>query len=174
MKIIKTKFKDLLIYKKPTFEDKRGFFREMFIKKHINKDFVFDIMSSSRKNVLRGLHIQTKKPQGKLITVIRGKIFDVGVDCRKNSKTYGKYFSKILSEKENVSLYIPEGFAHGFLALEKSIIHYKCTQYRDKKSETGINWNDHDLKIKWPKKNYIISDKDKSNIDFKDFSKIII
>ena len=161
MKIIKTKFKDLLIYKKPTFEDKRGFFREMFIKKHINKDFVFDIMSSSRKNVLRGLHIQTKKPQGKLITVIRGKIFDVGVDCRKNSKTYGKYFSKILSEKENVSLYIPEGFAHGFLSLsEGTQFLYKVTNEYSPENERTLLWNDPELNIDWQIDNPILSEKD--------------
>ena len=172
MKIIKTKLKDLLIYKKPTYKDKRGFLREMFIKKYINKNFVFDIISYSKKNVLRGLHIQTKNSQGKLISVIKGKVFDVGVDCRKNSKTFGKYFSTILTEKNSTSIYIPEGFAHGFLALENSIVHYKCTQFREINFETGIMWNDKDLDIKWPKKNYIISDKDKSNSDFKQFEKI--
>lgn len=169
MQIIKTKFKDLLILKKPTFRDKRGFFREILAIKEIKKNFVFDVMSYSKKNVLRGMHIQRKKSQGKLITVIKGKIFDVAVDCRKNSKTFGMYFSKILSEKNNNSIYIPEGFAHGFLALENSFIFYKCTELRDIKSETSIIWNDKDLNIKWPRKKIIISKKDKSAIDFERF-----
>ena len=95
-------------------------------------------------------------------SVLRGKIFDVAVDCRKNSKTFGKHFSIILSEKDNHSLYIPEGFAHGFCSLSKyTLMHYKCTNYRDKKSEVGILWNDDELKIKWPIKNPILSKRDR-------------
>ena len=170
MKIIKTKFKDLKIYKKDTYRDNRGFFRELFLNNKLNKKFPFDVMSFSKKNVLRGLHLQTKNPQGKFVTVLRGKIFDVAVDCRKNSKTFGKYFSIILSEKDNHSLYIPEGFAHGFCSLSKyTLMHYKCTNYRDKKSEVGILWNDDELKIKWPIKNPILSKKDKKNLSFRDF-----
>lgn len=170
MKIIKTKFKNLKIYKKDTYRDNRGFFRELFLNNKLNKKFPFDVMSYSKKNVLRGLHLQTKNPQGKFVTVLRGKIFDVAVDCRKNSKTFGKHFSIILSEKDNHSLYIPEGFAHGFCSLSKyTLMHYKCTNYRDKKSEVGILWNDDELKIKWPIKNPILSIKDKKNLSFKDF-----
>ena len=170
MKLIKTEFKDLLIYKKDTFKDNRGYFRELFLNKNIKRKFPFDVMSFSKKNVLRGLHLQLKKPQGKLVTVLRGKIFDVALDCRKNSKTFGKYFSIILSENENISLYIPEGFAHGFCSLsDNTIMHYKCTNYRDQKSETGIIWNDYEINIKWPIKNPILSRKDKSNISFKNF-----
>ena len=120
--------------------------------------------------MLRGLHLQLKKPQGKFITVLRGKIFDVALDCRKNSKTFGKYFSIILSEDKNNSLYIPEGFAHGFCSLsDNTIMHYKCTNYRDKKSEIGILWNDSELNIKWPTKKPLLSKKDKNNISFKNF-----
>ena len=170
MKLIKTEFKDLLIYKKDTFKDNRGYFRELFLNKNIKREFPFDVMSYSKKNVLRGLHLQLKKPQGKLVTVLRGKIFDVALDCRKNSKTFGKYFSIILSENENISLYIPEGFAHGFCSLsDNTIMHYKCTNYRNKKSETGIIWNDYEINIKWPIKNPILSRQDKSNISFKNF-----
>ena len=173
MKIIKTKFKDLKIYKKDTYRDNRGFFRELFLNNKLNKKFPFDVMSFSKKNVIRGLHLQTKNPQGKFVTVLRGKIFDVAVDCRKNSKTFGKYFSIILSEKDNHSLYIPEGFAHGFCSLSKyTLMHYKCTNYRDKKSEAGILWNDDELKIKWPIKNPILSKKDKKNFSFKDFKNL--
>ena len=174
MKLIKTEFKDLLIYKKNTFKDNRGYFRELFLNKNINRNFPFDVMSYSRKNVLRGLHLQLKKPQGKLVTVLRGKIFDVALDCRKNSKTFGKYFSIILSERENISLYIPEGFAHGFCSLsDNTIMHYKCTNYRHQRSETGIIWNDYEINIKWPVKNPILSTKDKSNISFKNFKDIL-
>ena len=173
MKIIKTKFKDLKIYKKDTYRDNRGFFRELFLNNKLNKKFPFDVMSFSKKNVIRGLHLQTKNPQGKFVTVLRGKIFDVAVDCRKNSKTFGKYFSIILSEKDNHSLYIPEGFAHGFCSLSKyTLMHYKCTNYRHKKSEAGILWNDDELKIKWPIKNPILSKKDKKNFSFKDFKNL--
>ena len=126
-------------------------------------------MSLSNKNVLRGLHIQTTKPQAKLITVSYGKIFDVAVDLRKKSKTFGKYFSIIMSNKSDFSLYIPEGFAHGFICLSKTcIINYKCNKYRDAKSETTLRWNDSHLKIKWPVKKPILSIKDKygKNLDY--------
>ena len=170
MKIIKTKFNGLKIYKKNSFKDKRGYTRELFLNKLLNKKFPFDLISLSKKNVIRGLHLQIKKPQGKFITVLKGKIFDVVVDCRKNSKTFGQYFSIVLSEKQNSSLFIPEGFAHGYCSLTKdSLLHYKMTEYRDKKLERGILWNDKDLNIKWPLKNPIISVKDKSNISFKNF-----
>ena len=172
MKIIKTKFKDLTLYKKDTYKDNRGYFRELFLNKSLKKNFPFDVMSFSKKNVLRGLHLQLKRPQGKFVTVLRGKIFDVALDCRIRSKTYGKYFSVILSEKENSSLFIPAGFAHGFCSLsENTIMHYKCTDYRDSNSEVGILWNDEELGIKWPTKNPILSKKDKTNILFKNFCK---
>ena len=174
MKIIKTKFKDLLIYDKKTFKDKRGYFRELYLQKHFNTKFPFDVMSYSKKNVLRGLHLQLKNPQVKLITVLHGKIYDVCVDCRKNSKTFGKYFSIYLSEKENKSLLIPAGFAHGFCTLTDDVVlHYKCSKYRHSDSETGILWNDSDLNIVWPKKKLIISQKDKNNFSFKDLKKLI-
>ena len=170
MKIIKTNFNGLKIYKKNSYNDKRGYTRELFLNKLLNKKFPFDLISLSKKNVIRGLHLQIKKPQGKFITVLKGKIFDVVVDCRKNSKTFGQYFSIVLSEKQNSSLFIPEGFAHGYCSLTKdSLLHYKMTEYRDKKLERGILWNDKDLNIKWPLKNPIISVKDKSNISFKNF-----
>mgnify|MGYP001050780977 CR=1 FL=1 len=175
MKIVKTKFKDLFLYKKNTFKDNRGYFRELFIEKMIKRKFPFDIMSFSKKNVIRGLHLQLVKPQGKLLTLISGKIFDVALDCRKKSKTYGKHFSIILSDKDNTSLYVPEGFAHGFCSLENNtILHYKCTNYRNSKSEVGILWNDPGLKIKWPKKKVITSIKDKNNLSFSEFEKKFI
>jgi dTDP-4-dehydrorhamnose 3,5-epimerase len=175
MKIIKTNFKDLIIYKKDTYKDNRGYFRELFIEKNFRNKFPFDIMSLSKRNVLRGLHLQMINPQGKLLTVIRGKMLDVAVDCRKKSKTYGKHFSIILSDKDNTSLFVPKGFAHGFCSLEdNTILHYKCTKYRSAKSEVGILWNDPELKIKWPTKKVIISKKDKNNLSFSEFEKKFI
>jgi dTDP-4-dehydrorhamnose 3,5-epimerase len=175
MKIVKTKFKDLFLYKKDTYKDNRGYFRELFIEKNFKNKFPFDIMSLSKKNVLRGLHLQMINPQGKLLTVIRGKMLDVAVDCRKKSKTYGKHFSIILSDKDNTSLFVPKGFAHGFCSLEdNTILHYKCTKYRNAKSEVGILWNDPELKIKWPTKKVIVSTKDKNNLSFLEFEKKFI
>ena len=174
MEIIKTNFKGLSIYKKDNFKDKRGYTRELFKSNLIKKQFPFELLSLSKKNVIRGMHLQIKRPQGKFITVLRGKIFDVVVDCRKNSKTFGKYFSIILKDNENNSLFIPEGFAHGYCSLtDNSLLHYKMTQYQDKKSEKGILWDDKDLNIKWPIKKPIISNKDKSNLTFKEYIKLI-
>ena len=173
MKIIETNFNGLKIFKKQTFNDKRGYTRELFLSRSINKKFPFDILTFSKKNVLRGLHLQVKKPQGKFITVLKGKIYDVSVDCRKNSKTFGKYFSMILSEKENNSIFIPEGFAHGYCVLSDScLMHYKMTNYRDKKLERGINWNDKFIDIKWPIKKPIVSVRDSNNISFKEYTKL--
>ena len=172
MIIIKTKFKDLVVIKKETHIDNRGYFRELYKNKILKKKFIFDVMSLSKKNVLRGLHLQLNKPQAKLITVIKGNIFDVALDCRKNSKTFGKYFSINLSENDNTSLYIPEGFAHGFCSLQNNtILLYKCTNYRDSKSEVRILWNDPKIKSKWPIKNPIVSNKDKIRPTFSDFKK---
>ena len=172
MKIIKTKIKDLLILKSKNFSDSRGYLREIFRKDILNENFPFDLISFSNKNVLRGLHFQSKFSQAKLITVTNGKIFDVAVDLRRKSKTFGKYFSIILSEKDDFSFYIPENFAHGFLCMSKSCtIHYKLSNYRNPKYEKTIRWNDNKLKIKWPVKKPILSKKDKYNcINFEDIS----
>ena len=167
MKFLKTNFKDLVVIEKDTFHDSRGYLRELYLDKHFTKKFPFDVMSLSKKNVLRGLHLQTNNPQGKYLTVLRGEIFDVALDCRSDSKTFGQHFSIILSENNNTSIYIPEGFAHGFCSLsENTILHYKCTNYRNEKSEIGILWNDKDLKINWPIKSPIISKKDSNNLKF--------
>ena len=174
MKIIKTKFRDLNIYEKKSFVDNRGYFRELFLQKYFKEKFPFDVMSFSKKNVIRGLHLQLNKPQSKFITVLKGKIFDVCLDCRLKSRTFGKYFFIILSDTENKSLLIQKGFAHGFCTLTNDvIIHYKCSNYRNEKSEVGILWNDKDLKIKWPIKKPIVSIKDQKNLSFKDFIKKI-
>jgi dTDP-4-dehydrorhamnose 3,5-epimerase len=173
MKLLKTRFKDLLIYEKKTSKDNRGYFKELFRQNYFKEKFRFDYMSFSKKNVLRGLHLQLQNPQSKLITVLMGKIFDVSLDCRKNSKTFGRFFTTILSEKNNKSILIPKGFAHGFCSLTKNVIlHYKCSEYRHERSEIGILWDDKDLKIRWPIKNPIISKKDKKNLTFRKFIKI--
>ena len=162
MKFFKTKFKDLLIYKKDTYKDNRGYFRELFYQKHFGTKFPFEYMSFSKKNVLRGLHLQTKSPQDKFITVLKGRILDVAVDVRKGSRTFGKHYKILLSEKNSKFLFIPRGFAHGFLGLDKeNIVLYSCSNYRHKKSEQTILWNDTDLKINWGIKKPILSEKDK-------------
>ena len=176
MKLINTKIKDgPKIIKSTIYKDKRGFLKETY--KNIlfkKKVFPFDVMSFSKKNVLRGLHLQIKNPQAKIITVTYGKIFDVAVDLRKNSKTFGKYVSIIISHIDNFSFFIPEGFAHGFLCLSKKCtVNYKCSNYRNAKSERTLSWNDKKINIKWPIKKPIISKKDKSNLTFKEYIKLI-
>ena len=169
MKILKTKFKNLLVFKSKNFFDNRGHFRELALEKKIKKKLIFTVMSKSKKNVLRGLHMQKKFRQGKYISCLKGEILDVVVDCRKKSKTFGKHFKIILSEKNCKSIYIPPGFLHGFLGLGKeNIVIYGCTNYRDQKSEIGISWNDKDLKINWKIKSPILSKKDNQNLKFKD------
>ena len=167
MKLLKTKIKGPLLIKSEIFRDKRGYLRETFRNNLLEKTkFPFDVMSFSKKNVLRGLHIQTNKSQAKIITVTHGKIFDVAVDLRKKSKTFGKYVSLIISDKSDFSFYIPPGFAHGFMCLtKKCTVNYKCSNYRDPKSEKTLKWNDKIVKIKWPKNKPILSDKDKKGAD---------
>ena len=169
MKIKNVNIEGLKIIETKLFFDNRGFFKEIFRNNLIKKNFKFDVMSSSKKNVIRGLHIQTKKPQAKVVTVVSGKIMDVAVDLRKNSKTFGKYYSLIISDKSEYSFYIPEGFAHGFLCLsDKCIVHYKCSEYRHKESETTLHWRDQEVKIRWPINKPILSEKDKigKNLEF--------
>lgn len=175
MKIENTKFKGLKIFKGKIFYDKRGFFRELYQKRKLKThNPIFWCLSSSKKNVFRGLHIQNKYMQEKFVTVIMGKILDVVVDLRPKSKTFGKHFKIILSQKNCKSIYIPPGFLHGFLALEsENIVIYGCTNYRDKESEIGIKWNDDDLNINWSISKPIISIKDKKNILFKEYLKQI-
>ncbi len=170
MKIIKTKFKDLLIIKQKNNKDKRGSLRETFNKKILKKNFVFEYSTSSKANALRGFHFQYKFQQAKFVSVLRGKILDCVIDLRKNSKTFGKIFKIILSDKNCVSLYIPEGFAHAYFSYEKiNIVYYKLTNYYKPKFESGINLLDKKLKINWPKKKFNISKKDKKLMTFSEF-----
>ena len=173
MKLIKTKIDGPMILKSKIYIDRRGYFKEVYRKNIVkNLDFPFDIMSFSKKNALRGLHTQTVSPQAKIITVTHGKILDVAVDLRKNSKTFGKCVQVIISDKDDFSFYIPKNFAHGFLCLSKECtVNYKCSEYRNEKSETTINWSDKDINIKWPIKKPILSKKDANGISLIDFKK---
>lgn len=169
MKIISTDFKDCFILEPDIYEDDRGLFFEGFNKKKFEKlsnqktNFIQDNYSFSKKGVLRGLHFQTGKySQAKLVQVISGKVIDVVVDLRKESLTYGKHIKTILSSKERNMIFIPKGMAHGFISLEETIFTYKCNNYYNKNSESGIIYNDPNLNIDWEfdKKKIIVSNKD--------------
>lgn len=171
---VKLEIKDAYLIKAKAFGDGRGYFAETYKRSDfksmgINVDFKQDNQSFSVKGTLRGLHFQ-KSPysQGKLVRVVRGKIFDVGVDLRQNSRTYGEYISAILSDENMQMLWIPEGFAHGFQAIEDSIVSYKTTSEYNKESEGGVIWNDPDINVKWPEKPTELSEKDKSWPRFSD------
>lgn len=150
--------------------DARGYFTESYNQKDmqeagLNVNFVQDNQSGSVKGVLRGLHYQKEHPQGKLVRVIRGRVYDVAVDIRRGSVTYGKWFGIELSEENRKQLYIPEGFAHGFLVLsENAEFCYKCTDFYHPGDEGGIAWNDPTLRIQWPEieGEYQLSEKDKN------------
>ena len=133
------------------------------------KHFVQDNHSKSVKGTLRGLHYQLNSPQGKYIRVTSGEIFDVVVDMRKSSPHFGKWVGEKLSAEKNNALWVPEGFAHGFVTMEKTIFHYKCTNIYNKESDSGIIWNDTTLKIDWQIQNPIISEKDQTLPTFRDF-----
>ena len=170
--MIKTRFKDLFLIQNISFKDNRGYFKEIIREEKIKRKFPFLVMSFSKRNVIRGLHLQKIKSQGKFVSVIKGKIFDVAVDLRKNSKTFGQYFHCTLSEKNSKSVFIPPGFAHGFQALEKeNYIIYSCTEYRHSQSEKVIKFNDKELNIKWPSKKKIISEKDNNAMSLRQFIK---
>ena len=173
MKIKTTRFKNLKVFQGKSHLDNRGAFRELFSKNSI-KEFngVFWCMSKSKKNVIRGLHIQKKVNQAKYVSVVKVKIYDVVVDLRKKSKTFGKCFTIILSQKNSKSLYIPKGFAHGFMGMDKeNYVVYGNSNYRSKKNELGIMWNDKDLGINWPARRPLVSKKDRNNLAFKEFCK---
>ena len=173
MKIIKTKIKDLVIVKQKNNFDSRGNLRETFNKKKLKKKFVFEYCTTSKKNVLRGFHFQYKHQQCKYVNVIKGKILDVVVDLRKNSKTFGKTFSIILSKTNALGLFIPRGFAHAYYSYEKeNIIYYKLDNFYNPKYESGIIYNDLSLKIKWTRKKMNISEKDKKLQTLKNFKEV--
>lgn len=167
MNIVKTSLNDCIIVEPKVFGDERGFFIETYhLERYndlagINLPFIQDNHSRSSKKVLRGLHFQKKRPQGKLVRVVRGEVFDVAVDIRKESTTFGRWEGVILSEENKKQFWIPPGFAHGFLVLSDiADFEYKCTDYYDPSDEGSILWSDPDLDIKWPLDNPILSKKD--------------
>ena len=172
MRVIKTRFKGLYIIKQKKHNDNRGSLRETFRKNIINWDkLIFDYATTSKKNVLRGFHFQSKYKQAKFVSVLKGKILDCVIDLRRLSKTYGKSFSIILSEKNCLSLYVPEGFAHAYYTYNDSIIYYKLSNYYQSKFEDGLLWNDKFFKIKWPNKKPKLSKKDRKLKSFEEFKK---
>ncbi len=176
-KFTETGIEDMFVVEPAVFEDNRGYFMETYHEKDF-KDaghdltFVQDNQSKSTKGVLRGLHMQLEHPQGKLVRVIKGEVFDVGVDLRADSETYGKSFGIILSDENKKQLYVPPKFAHGFLVLsDEAEFVYKCTDFYHGDDESGIKWDDEDLAIDWPLDGIdeiILSDKDKQWLGFKE------
>lgn len=167
---IKTKIKDLYIIEPKVFGDNRGYFMESYNKEHfyeagLTMTFVQDNESKSCKGVLRGLHFQTQHTQGKLVRVTKGSVFDVAVDLRKGSPTYGQWEGVVLTDENKKQFYVPEGFAHGFLVLsDEAIFNYKCTDFYSPEYDSGLLWNDPDVGIEWPLEgidNILLSEKDK-------------
>jgi dTDP-4-dehydrorhamnose 3,5-epimerase len=167
MRVIETKLKDCVYIEPKVFGDERGFFLETFQAERyaemagINLPFVQDNHSRSPKGVLRGLHFQKTKPQGKLVRVVKGEVYDVAVDMRHGSPTFGQWESVILSDENKIQFWVPPGFAHGFVVLsEIADFEYKCTDYYDPSDEGSILWNDPNLNIPWPVESPILSEKD--------------
>ncbi len=176
MNIIKTAIPEIVVIEPKVFEDARGFFMETFHGRRFENSglpsvFVQDNFSHSCRCVLRGLHFQLHRPQGKLVHVIRGEIFDVAVDLRKGSPWFGQWVGETLSEANKRQLYIPPGFAHGFCVLSESAdFLYKCTDYYAPEDERSVHWDDPDIGIVWPQMDFILSDKDRKSPRLKDLS----
>ena len=176
-KFSETGINDMFVAQPTVFEDNRGYFMETyhedeFAQAGYDLKFVQDNQSKSTKGVLRGLHLQLKYPQGKLVRVIKGEVFDVGVDLRSDSETYGKWYGEVLSAENKKQLYIPPKFAHGFLVLsDEAEFVYKCTEFYHGEDESGIKWDDEDIAIDWPLDDIgeiILSDKDKEWLSLKE------
>ncbi|MGL5717109.1 MAG: dTDP-4-dehydrorhamnose 3,5-epimerase [Paraclostridium sp.] len=182
-KFIETKIKDLYIIEPTIIGDDRGYFMESYNKKDFNEagldmTFVQDNESKSKKGVLRGMHFQIKYTQGKLVRVTKGVVYDVAVDLRKNSSTYGQWEGVLLTEENKKQFYIPKGFAHGFLVLsDEAIFNYKCTDYYSPEHDSGLLWNDADVGIKWPLdtiEEVLLSDKDKKQKTLRELKELNI
>lgn len=176
---IETKIKDLFVIEPTMYGDNRGYFMETYSKQAfqdfgLDYDFVQDNQSSSKKGVLRGLHFQKTYPQAKLVRVLKGEVFDVAVDLRKNSATYGEWVGVLLSEENKKQFMVPRGFAHGFLVVsDYAEFAYKCDEFYHPEDEGGLMWNDQEIGIDWPDVGEIIlSEKDKKHPSLKD-SKIV-
>ena len=168
MKVISTPLEGVVIVEPDVFGDDRGFFMETWHAHRYHAHglpevFVQDNVSFSQKGVLRGLHFQNPSPQGKLVTVLQGEVFDVAVDIRRGSVTFGKWVGEVISSENKRQLYVPEGFAHGFLVLsDQALVNYKCTTFYDKQADAGIRWDDPDIGIEWPVDEPVLSAKDAS------------
>ena len=177
MKIKETNIEGVLLIEPDIYRDDRGFFLETYseikyFEKEIKVKFVQDNLSSSKQNTIRGLHYQIKKPQGKLVRVSRGTVFDVALDIRRSSRTFGKFFYTILDDQKFHQLYMPPGIAHGFCVISKfADFEYKCTDFYSPEDERGILWKDPELAINWPVKHPIVSSRDQG---FKRLSEIPI
>jgi dTDP-4-dehydrorhamnose 3,5-epimerase len=164
----------LLIIEPKVFGDARGFFLETwnllrYREAGIAEDFVQDNVSFSRRGILRGLHLQNPKPQGKLLEVLQGEVFDVAVDVRRSSPTFGNWHGLKLSSENKVQFYIPPGFAHGFAVLsETALFHYKCTEFYSPKDELAIRWDDPDIGIDWPLTDPLLSERDAKGLLLRD------
>lgn len=178
-KFIETKIKDLYIIEPTVFGDKRGYFMETYSKKDffeagLTMEFVQDNESKSSKGVLRGLHFQTKKTQGKLVRVTSGEVYDVAVDLRKGSPTYGEWEGVLLTSENKRQFYVPEGFAHGFLVVsDEATFNYKCTNFYAPEYDGGVLWNDPEIGVKWPLEGIdkiLLSEKDKSQKKLKELN----
>ena len=170
MKLILTRFKDLFIVKHKVYKDRRGSLRITHNDKKIKTKFIYEYCTISKKNSLRGFHFQLKFQQTKYVTVLKGKILDCVIDLRKNSKTFGKIFKIVLSDKNNLGLIIPKGFAHAYYSFNRvNIIYYKLDNYFKQSYEYGINPLDQKLKIRWPSKKLVLSIKDKKHSSLKNF-----
>ena len=180
-KRIETGIEGLVVIEPTVFGDNRGFFMESYNKKEFQEiglymEFVQDNHSKSKKGVLRGLHFQTMHSQGKLVRVTKGSVWDVAVDLREGSQTFGKWHGVLLSEENKMMFYIPEGFAHGFVTLENETeFQYKCTDFYYSEYDAGIKWDDPDIDIKWPfdkfgleRSEILLSDKDREQPSFRD------
>lgn len=171
MKVEQTGFSGVLKIKHPVYEDERGYFQELYhrdraLQNELNVNFVQDNVSKSRQGVLRGLHYQLHNPQGKLMQPVTGTIYDVAVDIREGSPTFGEWEAVILEEGTGEQLFVPEGFAHGFCVLsEDAHVMYKCTAVYDPEDDRGIRWNDPDLAVDWPVDSPILSEKDSNLSD---------
>ncbi|HFG2077074.1 TPA: dTDP-4-dehydrorhamnose 3,5-epimerase [Vibrio cholerae] len=181
MKVIETDIPDVKIIEPAVFGDERGFFMETWNQKRFEElvtgkptQFVQDNHSKSKKGILRGLHYQTENTQGKLVRVVSGEVFDVAVDIRKDSPTFGKWVGVYLSAENKRQLWVPEGFAHGFyVTSDEAEFVYKCTDYYNPKAEHSLLWNDPSINIEWPSsEGLLLSDKDKEGLRFSESPKL--
>lgn len=170
MKVVETDLPGVLLIEPDVFGDERGFFMEAYNGRRYEKEaglpgrgFVQDNLSLSERGVLRGLHFQNPNPQGKLVSVLLGEVFDVAVDIRVGSPTFGRWAGFALSAENKRQLWVPEGFAHGFLVTsDRALFHYKCTNYYDRDSDRALLWNDPDVGVEWPVAEPVLSGKDRA------------